>query len=416
MNFSMKSFVMESGERYCLLVDRDSGLPLYYPNLFVTTQVRNRSLSYSAMESALGGIAVFLRFMSERNDDIEARFRKHQFLEVHELDAIRDFCQSKFRVRTMDADSNGVFSLAELREADERVSSQTEYVRLTVISHYVKWLAETLTGVSRDRNLTVRIGQMAKGFEARRPPKRGRNNGLVEKGLDEEQLKILFELFRPDSESNPFENSSVRVRNRLMFLLLYHLGIRGGELLNIRVRDIDFNRNQLLIIRRADEKDDPRTDQPHVKTLDRRLPLKDTLVREIHDYIIHHRKMVVRPGQPDYLFVTHKSGPTRGQPISKSGYKKVLSVVREISPVLYNFTGHQLRHAWNEMFSNRMDAMDEPPTEEIQEDVRSNLMGWRPGSGTAATYNKRFIKNKAFEASLKLQEGMVRLPEGLKDE
>ena len=55
MCISIKSFVMNSGERYCLLVDHDTGLPLYNPNLYVTTQVRNRSLSYSAMESALGG-------------------------------------------------------------------------------------------------------------------------------------------------------------------------------------------------------------------------------------------------------------------------------------------------------------------------------------------------------------------------
>jgi len=34
---TQKSFIMESGERYCLLVER--GMPLYYPNLYVTTQI-----------------------------------------------------------------------------------------------------------------------------------------------------------------------------------------------------------------------------------------------------------------------------------------------------------------------------------------------------------------------------------------
>jgi len=56
-----KAFVMGSGERYCLLVER-SGLPLYYPNLYITTQVRNKSLSFSAMESTLSGISVLNRF------------------------------------------------------------------------------------------------------------------------------------------------------------------------------------------------------------------------------------------------------------------------------------------------------------------------------------------------------------------
>lgn len=414
--FIQKSFVMGSGERYCLLVDRETGLPLYYPNLFCTTQVRNASLSYSAMCSALGGIATLLRFMEERNEDIEMRFGKYEFFEVHELDAIRDYCQSKFRVRTMTPDPNGVFSLKELREVDAKVNSQTEYVRLTVISQYVNWLSKALVGSKGGNDVSQRVAAMTNGLIARRPLKQGRNSGLVEKGLDSQQLDMLFEIIRPGSDLNPIINKSVQVRNRLIILLLYHLGIRGGELLNIRIKDIDFNNNQLVIVRRADQKDDPRADMPLVKTLDRRIPMKDTLVKEIHNYILQHRKKIVRKGLPDYLIVTHKNGPTKGHPLSKSGYEDVISVVKKVSPALYNLTGHQLRHVWNEKFSDLMDSMDEPPDLESQENSRSDMMGWRRGSGTAATYNKRFIKKKAVEASLKLQENMMRLPKGLKNE
>lgn len=412
----MKSFVMAEGERYCLLVEKSTDLPLYFPNLFVTTQVRNRSLSSSAMQSVLSGIAVLLKFMFERNEDIEDRFKQKQFLEINELDAIKDFCQIKFSNRVIKTDLSSVFTLAEMREFDEKVSTQTEYVRLTVVSHYVKWLAEMLSGEARDKNVSLNISKMVKGLEARRPVKNNRNSGLVEKGLDEKQLELLFELFRPESEFNPFTDKSVRVRNRLMFLLLYHLGIRRGELLNIRIKDIDFNQNQLLIIRRADEKDDPRIDQPLAKTLDRRTPLKETLAKEIHNYILNYRRLVVGPRQPDFLFVTHKPGPTKGLPLTISGYRKVMTIVRMAFPELYNLSGHRLRHAWNEQFSDLMDSMDSPPSEERQEEMRSNMMGWKLGSGTAATYNQRFIKRKGQEAALKLQEGMTRLPKNMNHE
>lgn len=43
-------------------------------------------------------------------------------------------------------------------------------------------------------------------------------------------------------------------------------------------------------------------------------------------------------------------------------------------------------------------------SEREQEVMREYLMGWKPGSGTAAIYNKRFIREKANEASVKLQE------------
>lgn len=412
----MKSFVMREGERYCLLVEPGSGIPLFYPNLFVTTQVRNRSLSYSSMESALGGISVLLRFMVERNESLENRFSQFRFFEVNELDAIRDYCQIKFSIRSTTENKNGIFTLKELLESDEKVSPKTVYIRLTAISQYVQWLAALLTGESRDRATTLRINKMVKGLEARKPIKRNRNNGLIEKSVNEKQLATLFELFRPESMLNPFDDESVKVRNRLMFLLLYHLGLRVGELLNIRIQDISFTENLLHIKRRADEKDDPRTMQPLAKTRDRYLPLKDTLVKEIHNYIIKIRKTIVKPRQPDYLFVTHKTGLTKGYPISKSSYKKIISIVRKVAPELYDFTGHKLRHYWNEQFSELMDSMDDEVTEDKQEEIRSYLMGWIPGSGTAAIYNQRFIRKKGHEAALRLQDGMVCIPKDMSNE
>jgi len=402
---------MESGERYCMLVNNSSGLPLFYPNLFITTQVRNRSLSYSTMEATLSGISVLLRYMEERGESLEERFQKVALFKEHELDAIRDFCQIKFRSQSNE-NSNGMFNLSELREFDEKVSSQTEYVRLTIVAQYTKWLAEQFIANSKDKLTVFQIGKIEKGIKARRPVKKNRNAEQHEKGLDDEQLDLLFEILRPDSPLNPFADKSVRIRNRLIIFMLYHLGLRGGELLNIRIRDIDFGKNQLIVARRADEKDDPRTYQPLVKTLDRRLPMNESLVQEIHHYVLSVRKKIPNSKKNDFLFVTHKSGRTQGQPLSKSGYKKILEVVRKASPSLFNLAGHQLRHTWNEKFSDRMNTMDKPISPEEQEKMRSYLMGWKEGSGTAAHYNKRFVKKKANEAALKLQEGMIRVPKG----
>lgn len=38
------SFMFENGERYCHIVNKNTGEPLYYPNLYITTQVRNLDL------------------------------------------------------------------------------------------------------------------------------------------------------------------------------------------------------------------------------------------------------------------------------------------------------------------------------------------------------------------------------------
>jgi integrase len=410
-DYAAKSFIMAGGERYCLLVNSISGMPLFYPNLYVTTQVRNRSLSYSAMESALVGISVLLRFMLERNLSLEDRFKKGLFLDLHEIDSLRDYCQKKLISSVKNKNFIELINPDKYKkEKRERVSSQTEYRRLTVIADYVEWLALYLSESNRNIEQRKLIDKMVKSIKARRPVRKNRNQTLNDRSLSNEQLELLFELFRPESDLNPFNDKSVRIRNRLIFLMLIHLGLRGGELLNIRIRDIDFASGQLVVARRADEKDDPRTDQPLVKTLDRRLPMKESLVQEIHDYILKKRRYVPNAKKHDFLFVTHKAGPTCGQPISKSSYNKIITVVRAVSPVLYSFTGHTLRHAWNETFSEFMDKMDNPPDEARQEQIRSYLMGWREGSGTAAIYNKRFIKRKSEQVALKMQNRQVRLP------
>jgi hypothetical protein len=51
-----------------------------------------------------------------------------------------------------------------------------------------------------------------------------------------------------------------------------------------------------------------------------------------------------------------------------------------------------------------MDESTEYVSEEMQEKMRSNHMGWEPGSGTAQTYNRRFIVSKSEEAALAVQK------------
>lgn len=399
MAISIQSFVMENGERYCLLVGSGSGVPLFYPNLFITTQVRNASLSFASMESALSSISVLLKFCDERKIDLVERLRSGAFFQLSEIDALADYCQFNLSSKVA---ANKVTSLAKVRKP--RVANETVYRRLSVIAKYLEWLG-TLLSVSGALD-PKKLGAVVKKIRSRRPVKKGRNQSLLEKGLTDEQVDLLFEIFRPESDLNPFEGKSTKVRNRLMFLMLYYLGIRMGELLSIKVKDVDFSNNQIVIARRADEKSDPRVDQPLVKTMDRRIPLKESLAAEIHNYVMNYRRKEISARKHEYLFVVHKPGPTSGQPVSKATYNKVMTTVKALSPKLIDFTGHALRHKWNERFSLLMDSMDATPDEVQQEQLRSWLMGWKQGSGTAAHYNQRYIKNKANEASLKLQTGI----------
>ena len=55
-NYRVTTFVMDSGERYCMVVDRASGLPMYYPTLFLTTQIRNKGNAFSTTLAAANNL------------------------------------------------------------------------------------------------------------------------------------------------------------------------------------------------------------------------------------------------------------------------------------------------------------------------------------------------------------------------
>jgi len=83
------------------------------------------------------------------------------------------------------------------------------------------------------------------------------------------------------------------------------------------------------------------------------------------------------------------------------------------APELHGIHGHLLRHGWNERFSEYMDSQEQPPSPERQEAIRSYAQGWRGGSGTSATYNRRFVERKAHEAQLKLQARTIKHIKGI---
>ncbi|AVB18482.1 MULTISPECIES: hypothetical protein [Pseudomonas syringae group] len=133
---------------------------------------------------------------------------------------------------------------------------------------------------------------------------------------------------------------------------------------------------------------------------------KAHVIKAVQEYVLTYRRKVHGARKHGYLFVTHKAGPTLGQPLSIAGYKEVVNSLRTHIPPLRGFTGHQLRHYWNERFSDLADERKLGAAEE--ERLRSMLMGWKLGSGTAATYNKRADRRKATEFGLALQEKTLR--------
>ena len=163
---------MNSGERYCLLIDSDSDLPLFYPNLYVTTQIRNKSLSYSAMEATLSSISVLISFLDAQNEDIEKRIREGLFFQESELDALKDFCQINFRTS---AYTNNLLPFSKKKEHHKKVSSTTEYSRITVIAHYLTWLSAQILGMNQSNLAITQINKLEKTTQTNKNDQKNKN-------------------------------------------------------------------------------------------------------------------------------------------------------------------------------------------------------------------------------------------------
>ncbi|ELO1022476.1 tyrosine-type recombinase/integrase, partial [Citrobacter freundii] len=336
------SFMLENGERYCHVVNKKTGEPLYYPNLYITTQVRNRSESISTMKVIAGSISLLYRFFMRKEINIDERIQKRIFLAPHEIDDLIEFTSFNFK-----SGGDNDFYVSNVKKP-------TKYFRITTIANYLEWLCKILLSHTGQKDTIKEILVFINNIKRKKPRNNDKYVMDIEKSLDKSQLDSLFSILSPGSNLNPF-TETVQKRNNLIFLLLHCFGMRAGELLNLRIRDIDFAESTIAIRRRANDKTDPRVYQPLVKTCERKLIADENLIYEISDYILNDRRKVKNSNKHDFLFITYKEGKTQGQPLSFSSYHKIVSVVRQSSSLLSGLTGHKLRHTWNYEFSKTID-------------------------------------------------------------
>ncbi len=410
-NVRLQIMLFGNGERYPLLVD-GSGMPLWYPTLFATTQLRNASKAPNTITAALAAIRSLLAWAVASGIDLEDRLVQGIYLRDFEIESFRAYSESPWPNSTH-ARERAEFGVPKSTERFRgqigknlrRVAPGTHYNRMTYAADYLEWLAKRL--VERDvRKIDAKaiedIKQMSIAIKIRRPVKSGASLLSARRGLDAGAHELLLRVIKRESSSNPFEKE-VRARNEVIVRLLYEFGMRAGELLSLKISDFDFLENTVLIPRRHDDIEDPRKNQPVAKTLDRRLPMSHEIANLVRSYVLGDRHALHDAKRHPFLLVVHQKGPFCGLPLTSKGLAKVFQVIKSVDPIaLGSLSPHVLRHTVNDRLSAKFDK--EVIRAADEEKMRSYLMGWREGSGTAAIYTRRHVERKAQEAMLSLQK------------
>lgn len=394
MTLSVRRFTGSDGERHAMLMD-EAGMPLFYPALWVTVILRGGARAVNTIHNALNAIKCLYAWQEVYALDVEQRFSSGALLKANEVHSLRDFLQESRRQKV----GGKVVPFSHKRKA---VSSSSQYARMTVAAEYLEFLARRLSPSSEvaEKRITTMVAQI----KANRPNQTTKTIGgeRDDKHLEDSVLDALEAKLKPGTEENPFTYYSVQFRNALMFAILRTTGMRRGELLNLKVDDIDFAVNILRIVRRPDSPHDIRRYQPVAKTRERQFPIDAELANRIHEYVAQHRSRLAAAKRHGYLFVVHKEGPYQGAPMSNSAFSKFIEGLKEIVGTIH---AHKLRHHWNYSFSSLSTEKGLPAARE--EKLRSYLMGWEQTSGTAAIYNRRHIKKEAGESMLALQRKML---------
>lgn len=397
-------FVFSDGERVPVLVDSETGLPRFEPTIYLLTCRRSRGLAANTLAADAACIRVLLCWAAVSKVDLNERFATCDYLNLAEVDDLARSLCLKFRGlagHREPATETGIRVQPARRASLDEVCLGTAARRFFAVRHYLAWLADyheprDFASHAERRAARSRREEMLRWLDARVPQT---PSGPLDprEGLSDSEVVALLSTCDPGGSSNPWRSEFVRDRNRLVIEMLLQLGLRKGELLGLRVSDINFQSNTVSIRRRPDDPKDPRRAEPNAKTRGRDLPAHDELVDSIRKHVMDHRHFLPNASKNGFLLLSRN-----GDPLSSSALNAIFDDLKCACDELpRNLSPHLLRHTWNDNYSSLMQERKVPETEEIR--TRSYLMGWTETSGTAAKYTRRFVRQAAARASLALQ-------------
>ncbi|EBF1990205.1 site-specific integrase, partial [Salmonella enterica] len=343
---------------------------------------------------------ILSNFLKSRKINIIDRIEIKEFLSVAEVDDLIRYARQRF-------DKQKITNVRLIK--GYQIARRTFGYRIHVFSSYLNWLCGLLHSI-KGIHARYEVESFIESIRAHLPLNKSLSmNDRKDKSLSKEEIKKLFELLEIEGSQNPFQKD-VQVRNRLIFTLLLNCGLRAGELLNLKVNDLNPRDYTLSIFRRHDCIEDRRLNQPLVKTGEREIPLSDELALEILDYINNYRNKYTKKKKHDFLFVTHSSCKTVGEPLSVSAYEKIISTIKKSSPELKNLSGHKLRHSWNYFYSSEID--DSNLDISRKSGLRCYLMGWSKDSKMSENYNFKHISMKEKEVIGRVYDSLRKITKG----
>jgi len=322
---------------YTYILINEGGEPLIYPTRWLMRKRLNHPVSAGTIQMEMYHLSFLYRWAYEKHwIHLDQYFIQNDIADTQMLDSLVDYV----RTHTHHKDRS-------------RLNAQPFRARMTTIFQFLNFcLYRAHRG--GELNAHEQAIMMRKSDRYREYHEELLAHIRVNKGkwkgrsplTDEEIIKIRDAIAPRQNEHgewifNAFSKRTA-LRNWLFFLMGQYLGLRRGEILNIKRTDIPNGpMPRLRIVEHLGDPADTRMRKPALKTSERVLPLQRELRNTLKAYLTFTPQKGGRPQSPSpYLFLTED-----GAPMSISTAYKVSQKIRLLSDV-ETFTWHKLRHTW----------------------------------------------------------------------
>jgi integrase len=405
--YRVRQVKMESGEELPILIRSNTGLPVTLALRWVMRKRRNE-VTASTIANDLYGLSDLLSWGDDffkRAPSLEEFLSEGGQLTPSELDSILAFVrETKFSVC-------GTEKYREIGTASQRIQS---------IEAFLSWVAYPYGRGRRSGGSYIAPTELASYREriaaTFRPLRKAGTHSQRPEPLDPERdakLRRIFSPVRsPDGrllkplrfrENNPF-HSTTQLRAWLIYSFFRGLGLRRGEALKIKVRDIHFvDRARVEIRRRPDDPDDPRMPEPKVKGMEGYAYLYPSLVFGLKSYLTDYDHPGYRKrGRSDYLLLTRN-----GSPVASSYCNQMFTTVARSHPELRGVSPHVLRHTWAEELASHLlqdPGNEKPDSKNLAIDILREAGRWSPTSSMPLHYIQNALRRRAYQVNREITD------------
>lgn len=349
-----------SGDQLPIILD-SFGMPIPLLNEFLLSR---RHLSKNTLQRNAREIQTLWQWFEITNTDFVKKLKNAESFSEAQIcgGAIPALRKSKTR-------SGNLFGVG--------ISALTFNQKLTTSRQFIEWCFDveiaSVHGVDdRYERLLHQKKTISKWFTSAlnsSPP----NNKSSDKGLKDTEATFLLEKLRPSKYGDEI-NSAIKYRNYISTKLMLCFGLRPGELLSLKIEDVEFGAiSAIHVRRRTQDPTDIRSPRPQIKRNGRTLIIQDMdFVREIDQYILIWREKLCEraKGDTEYLVVNDEGSPL-GQTSLNQLYQSLRTKHKQSLP--RNLSPKSLRHT----FSFRMERTLR--TAGIEEERRRKILAYLRG-------------------------------------